>query len=1409
MAQERVDNLFASESWNAVYTAFTNVSLKAYDFDDIREALIEYVENTYPDKFNDFIASSEFIAILDLVAYLGHSLAFRTDMNTRENFFDLAERRESVLRMAKTLSYNRTRPINARGFMKITSLTTNQDIKDADGNSLSGIPVVWNDANVTDWYETFVSVLNAALNKTSKVGDPDSSKTFFNVEHSIYSFNEDNTTNNVVYSARTNISGKSRNVELVRPIFNDNGIIEAEPNSTKPFSILYRNDNLGAGSDRTGFFAYAKLGKIQSKDFNYNTKQANRTETIYETDISNSDVWVQKLDTNNNIVGSVTKVDNTTRENAIYNEFRDGTQDIVAVNSLSENRIELQYPDGLFGIAPYGRYRVWFRTTDNENFIVSENDVEEFQVTIPYIGEDSRSYNVTITLSSSSDFIGNFTGETYASVRRLAPRNYYTQDRMTNSQDYNIYPLTLGANVITKIKSFNTTYAGKSRYFDIDDVTGHHSTISVNGTDGSLFMDTEDKSIKIDFNREVDNVQEFITNDISYILQNQSLLNYYYYTFKNNTNANDTISGTWEASDENSIKGTVTGAYIDDLTIGSYLFIENEWFIIQGFDGIDIILNKPPVDGGSATRKVKTLRYEFLPVEIAELTNIVQDLSVDTFYLYYDISIDAWAASEIYPIIDDLYIKFEYVVGSRPTDTEYVITFSGGDLIFESAGQVKFYYGNHSPINNNVTGLSEQDKLYFNFFDGNETISSSDELIGESQLVLGCGPVENLVEPAVEGDPTTFDANFTGCDSDVNVSFLESTDQIQNVTYSHFLMTDDGGEIPITPISPSSDTAIGDSPDYIVGYEIDDTTQFISDVVIVVDDPIVSPTPPATPVQPEPVSDPTEIVVISATNLNVIDESGNTGNTSVDTHTITLSENDLETLGFIGNPSVSYFDTAAANGNFFFIDNDELPIGVTRDTAEITDDGTQNNFIVEKNGTNFTFTLPEWTTSFLIEAADGDIYFKQKSIAYTTFVTTEDLLTGNVAVYDGNDDIIDSSCYELTLVDTNTYTVTFWCNQPIGPISIGIGEPGTIGDIASYSVKVVANFDLYNTKIIETETYNTVGSYIHDNYVNNHGYVNNNRVHLTSMSIDNNPFGIIEALGDTQSVIVETYFVGNVEYERVSSIAISAPEGQDLPSTAFIWYNTTAETWNINIDGQWTDTFLYGDLSPTSIQYPLDTGPIYRVLSGISHVEDPYFSYRWDHYADEDRRIDPSTSNIIDVYILTSDYVREVDNWIAGDFKTNIPTPTNSFELRKLMEPIKGKEAMADHVSYIPVRFKYLFGDHADNENQVIFKVIKRKGTAYTDSEVRTEIANKVNDYFDLSNWEFGDTFYYSQLVAYLHKELSDYIDTVVITPKYASTKFADLLSISSDLNEVFLSVLASENVKLINQITPDELIGE
>ena len=69
-----------------------------------------------------------------------------------------------------------------------------------------------------------------------------------------------------------------------------------------------------------------------------------------------------------------------------------------------------------------------------------------------------------------------------------------------------------------------------------------------------------------------------------------------------------------------------------------------------------------------------------------------------------------------------------------------------------------------------------------------------------------------------------------------------------------------------------------------------------------------------------------------------------------------------------------------------------------------------------------------------------------------------------------------------------------------------------------------------------------------------------------------------------------------------------------------------------------------------------------------------------------------------------------------------MPVPPNNYELTKLMSKITEKSAIGDHVSYIPAKFKFLFGSSALPENQAVFKVVKRVGTNFTDSEVKALI---------------------------------------------------------------------------------------
>ena len=85
--------LFGVQDWKAIYQTFSQADFRSYDYETLRKSFIDYLRQAYPETFNDYIESSEFIAIMDVIAFMGQGLAFRSDLNARENFIDTAERR--------------------------------------------------------------------------------------------------------------------------------------------------------------------------------------------------------------------------------------------------------------------------------------------------------------------------------------------------------------------------------------------------------------------------------------------------------------------------------------------------------------------------------------------------------------------------------------------------------------------------------------------------------------------------------------------------------------------------------------------------------------------------------------------------------------------------------------------------------------------------------------------------------------------------------------------------------------------------------------------------------------------------------------------------------------------------------------------------------------------------------------------------------------------------------------------------------------------------------------------------------------------------------------------------------------------------------------------------------------------
>ena len=136
-ATTRQNNLILNEDWKRIYQTFKNADFKSYDFENLRRVIIDYVRENYPEDFNDYIESSEYLALIDAIAFLGQSLAFRVDLASRENFIELAERKESVLRIARMLSYNAKRNLPAKGLLKFDTVTTTENIVDGNGKNLA------------------------------------------------------------------------------------------------------------------------------------------------------------------------------------------------------------------------------------------------------------------------------------------------------------------------------------------------------------------------------------------------------------------------------------------------------------------------------------------------------------------------------------------------------------------------------------------------------------------------------------------------------------------------------------------------------------------------------------------------------------------------------------------------------------------------------------------------------------------------------------------------------------------------------------------------------------------------------------------------------------------------------------------------------------------------------------------------------------------------------------------------------------------------------------------------------------------------------------------------------------------------------------------------------------------------
>ena len=766
---DRQNRLLLAEDWKKVYQSFRNADFKSYDFDNLRRAMIGYLRQNYPEDFNDYIESSEYLALIDLIAFLGQNLAFRTDLNARENFLELADRRESVLRLARLLSYNAKRNQAANGLLKFESLQTTENVIDSNGINLAGQTITWNDPSNVNWLEQFTKVLNSALPQNGTIGKPNSSATINGVLTQQYRFNANNS-DVPTYSFSKNVNGQNTQFEITSCNINSEteNIQEEAPLPGNNLGILYREDSRGNGSSNTGYFAHFRQGLIQTGNFSIDSPASNQIVSIDATNINETDVWLYKTNSLGFEQQLWTKIDSTVGTNVIYNSSAKNRRNLYAVQTRVDDRINLVFADGIFGNLPRGTFRVYYRQSANRQFIIRPSDLTNISVSVEYISRSGRIETLTIGLALKSNIDNASISETSANIRKLAPQTYYTQDRMVTAEDYQIVPLSISQEII-KTKSVNRTSSGISRYFDLKDPTAKYSSTNIYANDGVLYKEEYTNKYSFTFNSQTD-IEGNIENLIQPLLSSRDINNFY------NSKYAKIIVSDLNAKLVQSSSGTnvSTGYFTDDtnqpyqvgtFTGGALRFIEpgclvkfvapqGQHFMPNGqlmqgaadhigsseykwvrvvklvgngtevqTDGTGPIVFNDVVPEGAILQEVRPKLNRFLSTDVK--TQIIdQVFAYKTFGLRYDQSQREWRVI----IKENLNILGEFSNGKAgdisraELDSSWLLLFeTNGETysitqrslryVFESDNEVNFYFDSTKKIYDNKSGQLIKDKI--------------------------------------------------------------------------------------------------------------------------------------------------------------------------------------------------------------------------------------------------------------------------------------------------------------------------------------------------------------------------------------------------------------------------------------------------------------------------------------------------------------------------------------------------------------------------------------------------------------------------------------------------------------------------------------------------------------------------
>lgn len=1383
----RQDSLFAAEDWKVAYRAFSNVNFQAYDFDTIRAALVDYLKTNFPENFSDYTDSSEMIAIIEMLAYLSQSLAFRMDLNSRENFLETAERRDSVFKLARMLGYNPKRNVPASGLMKVVAIRTTEPITDSAGNELNNVNVFWDDANNPDSYEQFITILNSAMSSTNRFSTPVKSGNVGGIATDIYEINTQ-LSSPLVYNFALKINGTSLPFQAVNPDFVDGSVFtEQHPDPSNNYSLIYRNDGLGISSLNTGFFIMFKQGILQTEDFNYTIPIESRVQDVSVANINETDVYLQEINKSGLVLNKWSKIPNTVGQTLNYNDIALNTRDLYSTENLNNGGIRLRFPDGNFGSIPVGLFRLYYRTSVGESFSIQPENARNVTISIPYENAQGISFSLTVTMSLQQAVSNSLPPETLEAIKARAPQVFYTQNRMISAQDYNIFPLSQSTN-ITKLKAINRTHAGHSRFIDINDPTGTYQNVETFTEDGALYSEILDSTESI-IVTENNTTSEIISGTLPVILKNQNLNNFVYDNFRkmwieNNNNKFDisakraiwktlpVVSGTsLTGYFEESISDPGNTSVLDNTYSGFEMFNENtfmkfvdpadqtqyKWARIVSVDnngtlssGLStsvgpFLLSSNVQNGWQPREYIATMRKTFTT---SEKTLIKDEMdNKRTFGLRYDTEADVWyvISNENLDKTSDwnsnntgsttglgedaswllLFLYTPIDINSH----KYLITMRGQYYVVQSRNDLKFY---------NIENIKQADS---------ENQASRDKITfttlnfkpGGSESFRWIDTDSDDIGDKWESDETFEQYQSVNYDTgiplrtrstkwyDVEVNFVSSSGIFKNGDFASNIFVNQAS-IPLNPYFADGTEGASGSSNITIANNSGKITQWPSNIVVNFSN--------------------------TTFGFNIVDSA---------------------------NGNVIYRDYYPATGNI-----------------EI--------FQANSSGTTKSFGV------------NGAIYNAS---------STGRLILANASISAQTGNLI------ITNMDDNNYSYVY--------------------DSASNlsQDKLVVRYRSNKTKLDQDVVWNAIQPVKYSD-----GYTDNRKIIVSAVDTDGDlvpdrPLQFTELVSTADLIFFEYYTDfdgytysrplagGIVDYRNEDTLSINIGDEEVYPGSRA---NTVTDLTQQRVIIVKNSTFIEGAGSQIGLNnssgkliglvvYDFNTETLYQMVSSSTNpliveaivtedyyvrngraagqntalIENDEIIFKWSHVAPKDVRIDPSVSNVVEMLILSTGYYNEVQKYkkVPG---TAWPSPPTSAELKNEFAALDEFKSASDTLIYRSAKFKLLFGTDAEAECQARFRIVKLQNTVLSDNEIKSRVIRAFDEYFAITNWEFGETFYFTELSSYVHQQLGSNIGSIVIIPKNTQGSFGDLFQIKAEPNQLFLNTAKVSDIEIIDKISSQTL---